>query len=129
MYASVTYAIIVSDNGLSPSRRQAIIWINAWISLIEPLGANFSEVVIEIHIFSFKNAFERVVWKMAVILSRPECVNLLPHRIFIVQWLLGVIGWLIPFGNSHLGDIVYFHQTGYQNTIDLISFIYIYYET
>ena len=34
--------IIGSDNGLSPGRRQAIIWINAGILLIGPLGTNFS---------------------------------------------------------------------------------------
>ena len=36
-------AIIGSDNGLSPGRRQAIIWANAGILLIGPLGTNFSE--------------------------------------------------------------------------------------
>ena len=36
--------IIVSDNGLLPSRRQAIIWTNAGILLIELLGTNFSEI-------------------------------------------------------------------------------------
>ena len=35
--------IIGSDNGLSPGRRQAIIWTNAGILLIGPLGTNFSE--------------------------------------------------------------------------------------
>ena len=34
--------IIGSDNSLSPSRRQAIIWTNAGILLIRPLGTNFS---------------------------------------------------------------------------------------
>ena len=33
--------IIGSDNGLSPGRRQAIIWINDGILLIWPLGTNF----------------------------------------------------------------------------------------
>ena len=33
--------IIGSDNGLSPDRRQAIIWTNAGLLLIEPLGTNF----------------------------------------------------------------------------------------
>ena len=47
-------AIIGSDNGLSPGRRQAIIWTNAGISLIGPLGTNFSEILIEILTFSFK---------------------------------------------------------------------------
>ena len=46
--------IIGSDNGLSPGRRQAIIWTNAGILLIEPSGTNFSEILIEIHTFSFK---------------------------------------------------------------------------
>ena len=46
--------IIGSDNGLSPGRRQAIIWTNAGILLIGPLGTNFSEILSEIHIFSFK---------------------------------------------------------------------------
>ena len=41
-------SIIGSDNGLSPGRRQAIIWTNAGILLIEPLGTNFSEILIEI---------------------------------------------------------------------------------
>ena len=46
--------LIGSDNGLSPGRRQAIIWTNAGILLIGPLGTNFSEILIEICIFSFK---------------------------------------------------------------------------
>ena len=45
---------IGSDNGLSPSRRQAIIWTNARILFIGPLGINFSEILIEIHTFSLK---------------------------------------------------------------------------
>ena len=46
--------IIGSDNGLSPGRRQAIIWTNAGILLIWPLGTNLSEMLIEIHVFSYK---------------------------------------------------------------------------
>ena len=45
---------IDSDNGLSPGRRQAIIWTNAGILLIRTLGTNFSEILSEIHTFSFK---------------------------------------------------------------------------
>ena len=40
-----------SDNGLSPYRRQAIIWTNVGILLIGPLGTNFSETLIGIYIF------------------------------------------------------------------------------
>ena len=38
--------IIGSDNGLSLGRRQAIIWTNAGM-LFEPLGTNFSEIIIK----------------------------------------------------------------------------------
>ena len=68
--------IIGSDNGLSPDRRQAIIWTNAGLLLIGPLGTNFSEILIEILAFLFKqNAFESVVCERAAILSRPQCVK------------------------------------------------------
>ena len=46
--------IIGSDNGLSPGRRQAIIWTNAGILLIGPVWTNFSEILIEIYTFSLK---------------------------------------------------------------------------
>ena len=46
--------IIGSDNGLSPDRRQALIWTNAGILLVGPLGTNFSEILIKILILSFK---------------------------------------------------------------------------
>ena len=41
------------DNGLSPGRRQAIIWTNAEKLLIGPLGTNFSVILIGIETFSF----------------------------------------------------------------------------
>ena len=47
-------AIIGSDNGLSPDRRQAIIWTNAGILLIGPSGTYFSEILTGIQTFSFK---------------------------------------------------------------------------
>ena len=40
--------IIGSDNGLTAGRRQAIIWTNAGILLIGPLGTNFNEILIGI---------------------------------------------------------------------------------
>ena len=54
IFASLNWVIIVSDNGLSPVRRQAIIWTNAGILLIGPLGTSFSEILIGIQTFSFK---------------------------------------------------------------------------
>ena len=52
--------IICSHSGGSPGRCQAIIWTNARILLIGPVGINFSEVSIEIQIFSFKKIHLRV---------------------------------------------------------------------
>ena len=46
--------IIGSDNGLSPSHRQAIIWTNAGILWIGPLRTKFCEILIEIYILSYK---------------------------------------------------------------------------
>ena len=48
------FTIIALDDGLSPGRRQAIIWNNGGILSIGLLGTNFSEILIEILTFSFK---------------------------------------------------------------------------
>ena len=65
--------IIGSDNGLSPDRRQAIIWTNAGLLLIGPLGTNFSEILIEILTFSSKKMRLKVSSaETAAILSRPQ---------------------------------------------------------
>ena len=64
--------IIGPDNGLSPGRRQAIIWTNDGILLIGPLGTNFSEFLIGIHTFSFKEMH----LKMSSAKWRPFCLGL-----------------------------------------------------
>ena len=64
--------IIVSDNGLSPGRRQAIIWNNVGLLLIEPLGTNSTEILIEIHTFSFKEMH----LKLSSAKWRPCCLGL-----------------------------------------------------
>ena len=46
--------IIGSDNGLSPGRRQAIIWTKAGLLLTGSLGTNFNEILSKILTFSFK---------------------------------------------------------------------------
>ena len=70
-------SIIDSDNGLSPVRRQAIIWTNAGMLLIGPLGTNFSEILIEILTFSFK----KMRLKVSSAKWRPFCLglNVLTH--------------------------------------------------
>ena len=68
---------IGSDNGLSPGRRQAIIWTNAGILLIGPLWTDSSEILIEIPTFSFKKMhLKEPSAKLAAMLSRPQCVNM-----------------------------------------------------
>ena len=64
--------IIGSDNGLLPGRRQAIIWTNAGILLIGPLGTNFSGILIRIQRFSFM----KMHLKMASAKWRPFCLGL-----------------------------------------------------
>ena len=46
--------IIGWDNGLSPNRRQGMIWTNAGILLIGPSGTKIIEILIKIHSFSVK---------------------------------------------------------------------------
>ena len=64
--------IIGSDNGLSPGWRQAIIWTNAGILLIGPLGTNFSEIFTEIITFSSKKMY----LKVSSAKWRPFCLGL-----------------------------------------------------
>ena len=63
---------IGSDNGLSPGRRQTIIWTNAGILLIGPLGTNFSEFLVVFHTFSFN----KMHLKMSSAKWRPFCLGL-----------------------------------------------------
>ena len=88
-YASVNYANIGADIGLSPVRHQAIIWTNARLLLIEPLGTNFSDVLIEIHTFSFK----KMRLKMSSEKRRPSFLglNVLKFGGFIYYILILVV--------------------------------------
>ena len=65
-------SIIGSDNGLSAGRHQAIIWTNAGILLIGPLGTNFSEISIQIFTFSVK----KIHIKMSSGKWRPSYIGL-----------------------------------------------------
>ena len=62
-------SIIDSDNGLSPGRRQAIIWTNVGLLLIERFGTKLWNIPL-------KNLYLKVSSaKVAAILSRPQCVT------------------------------------------------------
>ena len=73
-----------SDNGLSPERRQAIIWINVGILIIGPVGTNFNEFLIVIHISSFN----KMHLKMPSAKWRPFCLglNVSIQKMSPVQW-------------------------------------------
>ena len=109
---------IGSDNGLWPGRRQAIIWTNGGILLIEPLGTNFSENLLEIHTFSFK----KMHLKMSSGKWRPFClglnvlihfnanvVNSMPDETMEMPWWLASPGheqtWWTVWDENDNGEI------------------------
>ena len=87
--------IIGPDNGLSPGRRQAIIWTNAGILLVGPWGTNFGELLIGIHTF----AFRKIHLKMSSMKWRPFCLGL---NVLICQHIKSVTckgRWLLRLGH------------------------------
>ena len=98
---------IVSDNGLSPGRRQAIIWNkNAGLLLIEPLGTNFSEISFGIQTFSFK----KMHLNMSSAKWRPFCLclNVLTNMI-------------VSYGHVHIGSAFHTSLSLPQHTSLLIE--------
>ena len=99
--------IIGSDNGLSPGRRQAIIWTNAGILLIGPLGTNFSEILIEILTFSFKKMRLKVSsakWRLFClglnVLNKLIDVAERPLDHMLVGWLVALIQYIAKFAHT-----------------------------
>ena len=72
MHICVSKLTIIGSDGLSPGRRQAIIWTNAGISLIRPSGTNLSEMLIDILTFSFL----KMRLKVSSAKWRPFCLGL-----------------------------------------------------
>ena len=70
---------IGSVNGLSPIQRQAIIWTNAGLLPIGPLGTDFSEILIKYKRFIYENAFEIIFREMAAILWGDELTADVPR--------------------------------------------------
>ena len=79
---------IGSDNDLSPGRRQAIIWTNAGILLIGPLGTNFSEFSIKILTFSFT----KMRLKVSSAKWRPFCFGL-----NVLKWWYYIFCTSVPY--------------------------------
>ena len=92
--------------GLSPGRRQAIVWTNTGILLIRLLRDLHWNINRYSHIFIQDNLFENVVGEMASIIPRPQYVNRLPritlpyppvscYRDGIVLWIVKSLLWLL----------------------------------
>ena len=97
--------IIGSDNGLLPGRRQAIIWTNDGILIMEHLGTNFSEIFIGIHAFLFK----KMHLKMS---SAKWCLGL--NVLMIIVWI-----WIMTHTSNKMIRITYIMKL----TPQLLNFI------
>ena len=75
-------------NGLSPGWCQAIIWTNAGILLIGPLGTKLNELLIEIHISSFK----KINLNMPSAKWRPVCPG---FNMLIQVWQWKISRWFL----------------------------------
>ena len=107
---SVNQVSIGSDNGLSPIRRQAIIYTNAGLLSIRPLGTNFSEILIQIQNFSFMGMNLKILWNGGhFVQGDGRCVKLDIHTLTLnvrgpsylglttsILWLL--MPWLLGYG-------------------------------
>ena len=93
--------IIGPDNGLSPGRRQAIIWTNAGILLIGAWGTYFSEILIGIHTFSFN----KMHLKMSSAKWRPFCFGLnvlkVPRDLSMKDKILIIVVFHVSFLGQH----------------------------
>ena len=98
--------IIASDNGLSPGRRQAIIWTNAGTLLIGHLGTNFGEILIEIHTFLFK----KIDLKMSSGKWRPSCLGLNVLRHFLSFYILVVAPRPTSSRRNHISLYFFFKK-------------------
>ena len=109
MYICVSnLTIIGSDNGLSPGWRQAIICVKDGILLVGPLGTNFSEILAEIHMFSFKKMhlkMSSVKWDQNT--HRIASTNI---HIFMSAILYTISYYLIPFYHVQYPPLPLDHQ-------------------
>ena len=114
----MNWVSIGSDNSLLPIRRQAIIWTNVGILLIQTLGRNFSEILSKIHTFSFKKMHFKIPSKWWPFWSGADELTFLvlkleSNRIIrYIPWLLiscllyYIRSWstLLPDGTNYLNQ-------------------------
>ena len=83
MYGSVNYAIIGSDNSLSPIRRQATIWTNV-ISSLRSEGTYLNGILFD----NLKKMHLKI--SSAAIFSRPQCVKCAPIYAYTLRFYFAV---------------------------------------
>ena len=139
MYTTPTLAIIGSDIGLSPFRRQAIIWTNAVLLSTWSLGTNLSQIVLKIQTFSFK----KMHGKLLAILSGPLCEAIQQHVYYfhvtkVACWQLASQSLVRPVNElwgqvsakKYVEDLIITdvsdEKCGYVNTLRPGNLIYMY---
>ena len=112
--------IMGSDNGLSPGRRQSIIWTNAGILLIEPLRTNLGEILIKIHIFSFKKMHLKTSgkwWPFCLCLNVLKVMYVyptyLPRHMYEAEVIKGAINsWGLGRCDCNFKYVIFKFQSG-----------------
>ena len=97
--------IVGSDDGLSPGRRQAIIWTNAGIwTLGNKFQWNFNR---NSNIFIEENTFENVVCETLFISSRPQCDNLtwLCSTFCLFKVVTDIGSWMATYNFPHITSL------------------------
>ena len=102
-------AIIGSDNGLSPVRRQAIDWTNAKILFIEPLVTHVNEILIEILSFSFTKKH----LKVSSAKWRPLCLCLNVLNVFLAMTVARSSAWMIVLMDHNLHGEIFWNKNHY----------------
>ena len=91
------------DNGLLPGHHLAIIWTNVGILLNWTLRTNFSEILSEIHTFSFKK-IPSGQWQQFCLCLNVLNVPYMPHTsILFIIWL----SYINVFEFSYKWDLIY----------------------
>ena len=124
--------IIGSDNGLSPERRQAIIWTKAGILLIGTLGTNFSEIISKSLTFPFKKMHLKTSAKWQPFCLGPNVLNQfnvlkggtkLPLGCILLLWLQPLSCLLMPHQQPLPHHYAYLHSYWQHNCHFLAAMI------
>ena len=108
---------VASDNGLSPVRRQAIIWTSTAISSIRPQWIYFSEICLKVNSFHSR----KCTWKCRLLNSShfvsPQCVDWSLRKVIVFETVFNLIQFIFIFNYAILTVI-------YLNGIEYLRFEY-----